>query len=56
MCKTISNVTTNNSKDVEINDLLLRQILFLFNIELWNKLFIDNDDFKNPKLRMDDYL
>ncbi len=56
MCKTISNVTTNNSKDIEINDLLLRQILFLFNLELWKKMFIDNDDFRAPKLKIDDYL
>jgi len=56
MCKTISNVTTNNSKDIEINDLLLRQILFLFNLELWKKMFIDNDNFRTPKLKIDDYL
>ena len=55
MCKKIKNVNTNNSKDVEINDLLLRQILFLFNLELWNKMFIENDNFKNPNLTLENY-
>ena len=55
MCKTVSNVSSYNSKDTEINDLLLRQILFLFNLELWNKMFVENDDFKNPNLSLDNY-
>ena len=55
MCKTVSNVRSYNSKDIEINDLLLRQILFLFNLELWNKMFVENDDFKNPNLSLDNY-
>ena len=55
MCKTVSNVRSYNSKDTEINDLLLRQILFLFNLELWNKMFVENDDFKNPNLSLDNY-
>ena len=55
MCKKVKNVNTNNSKDIEINDLLLRQILFLFNLELWNKMFIENDNFKNPNLTLENY-
>ena len=56
MCKMISGTNTNNSKDIEIKDLILRQILFMFNLELWNKIFIENNDFKNTNLTMDYYL
>lgn len=56
LCKKINKIDTNNSKDIEINDLILRQILFLFNLELWNKMFIENDDFKNPNLSLNGYL
>ena len=55
MCKTVSSVRSYNSKDTEINDSLLRQILFLFNLELWNKMFVENDNFKNPNLSLDNY-
>ena len=56
MCKMISDININNSKDIEINDLILRQILFMFNLELWNKIFIENDNFKTPNLKLDKFL
>lgn len=40
------------SKDKEINDRLLRQIMFLFNLELWYRIFIESDDLRNPSLSM----
>lgn len=33
-----------------------RQLLFLTNLELWIKLFIENDNFKNPDLSINAYL
>jgi asparagine synthase (glutamine-hydrolysing) len=44
------------SKDIEINDKLLRQIMFLFNLELWYRMFLENDDLKNPSLSMNQFL
>jgi len=38
------------SKDREINDRLLRQIMFLFNLELWYQIFIESDNLRNPSL------
>jgi len=47
------NITT---KDIEINDKILRQIMFLFNLEMWYQLFIENDDLKNPSLSLNSFL
>jgi len=44
------------SKDVEINDKLLRQIMFLFNLELWQQIFIENDNLKNPSLSINHFI
>jgi asparagine synthase (glutamine-hydrolysing) len=44
------------SKDIEINDRILRQIMFLFNLELWYQMFIEVDDIKNPSLSINKYL
>lgn len=56
-----TNVTRTNqkditTKDVEINDKILRQIMFLFNLELWYRIFIENDNLKNPQLSIGKYL
>ena len=53
----VSKVTKINdknitSKDIEINDKILRQIMFLFNLEMWYQIFIENDNLKNPSLSM----
>src|SRR3989338_2269220 len=42
-----NNVTEDNS---------YRQLLFLANLELWIKLFIENDNMKNPDLHISSYL
>ena len=34
----------------------LRQLLFLANLELWQRMFIQNDNFKNPSMQINDYL
>jgi asparagine synthase (glutamine-hydrolysing) len=44
------------SKDIEINDRILRQIMFLFNLELWYQMFIEVDDIKNPSLSINKYV
>ena len=44
------------SKDVEINDRFLRQIMFLFNLELWYSIFIENDNLSNPSLSINHFL
>ncbi len=44
------------SKNVEINDKILRQIMFLFNLELWFQIFIENDNLKNPNLSLDKFI
>lgn len=44
------------TKDVEINDRILRQIMFLFNMELWYQIFIENDNLKNPSLSIDNFV
>lgn len=46
------NITT---KDVEINDRILRQIMFLFNLEIWYQMFIENDNLKNPSLSINNF-
>jgi len=47
---------TISSKNIEINDRILRQILFLFNLELWHQLFIEENNFKNPSLSLDRFV
>ena len=45
-----------SNKDIEINDKVLRQIMFLFNLELWYQLFIETDNISNPKLDISKFL
>ena len=44
------------TKDIEINDKILRQIMFLFNLEMWYQLFIENDNLKNPSLSLNSFI
>ena len=44
------------NKNIEINDKILRQIMFLFNLEMWYQLFIENDNLKNPSLLMKNFI
>ena len=46
----------NGSKEKEIDDHVLRQTLFLFNLELWYQIFIERDNMKNPNLSLDSFL
>jgi len=48
----ILNTKIENSKEKEIDDNILRQTLFLFNLEMWYKMFIESDNFKNPTLEI----
>ena len=43
------------SKEIEINDRILRQLLFLFNLELWTQIFIENDNLTNPNLELNKF-
>ena len=52
----ILNTKIENSKEKEIDDNILRQTLFLFNLEMWYKMFIESDNFKNPNLSLNSYL
>ena len=52
----ILNAKIENSKEKEIDDNVLRQTLFLFNLEMWYKMFIESDNFKNPNLSLNSYL
>ncbi len=54
----VVNVDDRNisNKDIEINDQVLRQIMFLFNLELWYQLFIETDNISNPKLDISKFL
>ena len=56
ICDKASQVRNEQSKNTEIDDSILRQILFLFNLELWDQIFIKNDDLKNPNLSLDKFL
>ena len=47
-----SNIT---SKEIEINDKILRQLLFLFNLELWTQIFVENDNLTNPNLELNKF-
>ena len=44
------------SKDVEIDDNILRQILFLFNLELWYQIFIESDNVTKPDLSLNRFV
>lgn len=54
----IINIDDRNisNKDIEINDKVLRQIMFLFNLELWYQLFIENENISNPTLSISKFL
>jgi hypothetical protein len=56
ICEKASQVRNEQSKNTEIDDNVLRQILFLFNLELWDQLFINNNDLRNPNLSLDRFL
>ena len=52
----ILNAKIENSKEKEIDDNILRQTLFLFNLEMWYKMFIESDNFKNPTLEINKFI
>ena len=52
----ILNTKIENSKEQEIDDNILRQTLFLFNLEMWYKMFIESDNFKNPTLEINKFI
>jgi hypothetical protein len=43
----------NGKKEKEIDDRILRQMLFLFNLELWYQIFVDSDNLKNQPLSLE---
>ena len=56
ICDKASQVRNKQSKNTEIDDNILRQILFLFNLELWDQIFIKNNELRNPNLSLDKFL
>jgi|TARA_B100001540_G_scaffold305414_1_gene316315 asparagine synthase (glutamine-hydrolysing) len=46
----IYNSEIQKTKDKEIDDNILRQTMFLFNLEIWHQIFLDEHNFKNPNL------
>lgn len=56
LSKRILNTKIENSKEKEIDDNILRQTLFLFNLEMWYKIFIESDNFKNPTLEINKFI
>ena len=52
----INNSNIKNSKDKEIDDNILRQTMFLFNLEIWHQIFLDGDNFKNPVLNINKFI
>ena len=52
----ILNTKIENSKEQEIDDNILRLTLFLFNLEMWYKMFIESDNFKNPTLEINKFI
>jgi asparagine synthase (glutamine-hydrolysing) len=54
--KKITESKNQSSKYVEIDDVILRQILFLFNLELWYQIFIESDNLKNPDLSLNRFV
>ena len=45
--------SVNRNKEKEIDDHILRQTLFLFDLELWHQIFIDSKDLKNQPLSLE---
>ena len=56
MCNKIKGARSELSKDVEIDDNILRQILFLFNLELWYQIFIESDNVTKPDLSLNRFV
>ena len=56
ICNKIKEVGSDLSKNVEIDDKILRQILFLFNLELWYQIFIEGDNVKKPNLSLNRFV
>ena len=56
LTKKISNSNIQNSKEKEMDDNVLRQTMFLFNLELWHQIFLDQDNFKNPILDINKFV
>ena len=48
--------SVTRNKEKEIDDHILRQTLFLFNLELWYQIFIERDDMKNPNLALNSFV
>jgi len=53
--------TNSNKIQIEkiakvVNYRVLRQIMFLFNLELWYQIFIENDDLKTPNLSINKFI
>ena len=46
----------NRTKEKEIDDQILRQTLFLFNLEMWYQLFIESENFENPTLEINKFI
>ena len=52
----IDDKLSDDSKNVEIDDLILRQILFLFNLELWYRIFLENENIQDVNLSINKFL
>ena len=48
--------SVTRNKEKEIDDHILRQTLFLFNLELWYQIFIERDNMKNPNLALNSFV
>ena len=56
ICNKIKDARSELSKDLEIDDNILRQILFLFNLELWYQIFIESNNVKKPDLSLNRFV
>ncbi len=57
--KLIIDIKNKNIKDIKgqvTKDNAWRQMLFLTNLEIWFKLFIENENIKNPDLSINAYI
>lgn len=52
----IDDKLSDDSKNTEIDDLILRQILFLFNLELWYRIFLENENIQDVNLSINKFL
>mgnify|MGYP001204612460 CR=1 FL=1 len=52
----IDDKLSDDSKNIEIDDLILRQILFLFNLELWYRIFLENENIQDVNLSINKFL